>query len=92
MNRALIKQMYEAGLSLRQIEKQLGIPYSSAREALLDMGVELRTRSESLRMRFARKPKAPSKANEARAISGPSPIPTRVAGDDSALASYPIEA
>lgn len=47
MNRDLIKNMYEAGLSLRQIEKQTGIPYSSVRERLIEMGVEMRKRGSA---------------------------------------------
>lgn len=47
MNRALIKQMYESGLFLRQIEKQTGHPYSSIRERLIEMGVEMRKRGSA---------------------------------------------
>jgi IS30 family transposase len=43
-SRPSIKQMYEAGLSLREIEGQTDIPYSTIRERLIAYGVEIRKR------------------------------------------------
>lgn len=44
ISRSLLRELYESGLSLRQVERHTGVPYSTVRERLIEMGVEIRKR------------------------------------------------
>ena len=49
-NHAEIASRYEAGMVMREIAKELGIPYNRVRSILRDLGVKIRTHREAARL------------------------------------------
>gem|GEM_PF-1037020 len=44
MDQEKLKEMYDSGLTIRQIAKEMGLSYSKVRRALIKMGVKLKRR------------------------------------------------